>query len=342
MRGNPPEPGFVADLEFLENRDLDLSIRLGAMLGFNALLITIGTHPISASPGAPLSLDAPTQGMLVLFSLIVMTMPLMQVGLAFDREARAMAKDPVALAKLDEATRDSIIAHARSEAPDVEMRRQSADYAAVYRSGSYPEVTRVRAQEFLHQLQYVVFAGISILSMFLLGAWFVRAGVVHDPAAHAGLFRRMMIVGLVVGIPLALYAARLIGTASMFDMGWRGTAGMSLMFVASLVLCLGYVGALVTLWLAPATRSLVAVFAPAGRMALTNYIGHSVVFSTLFYGYGFGWYGQVSRLEQVALALALIAIQLVASAWWLNRYRYGPMEWVWRSATYGKWQPMRL
>lgn len=70
MRGDPPEPGFVADLEFLENRDLDLSVRLGAMLGFNALLITIGTHPISASPGAPLSLDAPTQPALVAASVI--------------------------------------------------------------------------------------------------------------------------------------------------------------------------------------------------------------------------------------------------------------------------------
>ena len=70
MRGNPPEPGFIADLEFLENRDLDLSIRLGAMLSFNALLITIGTHPVSASPGAPLSLDAPSQPLLTIISLI--------------------------------------------------------------------------------------------------------------------------------------------------------------------------------------------------------------------------------------------------------------------------------
>jgi hypothetical protein len=70
MRGDPPEPGFVADLEFLENRDLDLSIRLGAMLGFNALLITIGTHPISASPGAPLSLDAASQPVLTVASII--------------------------------------------------------------------------------------------------------------------------------------------------------------------------------------------------------------------------------------------------------------------------------
>lgn len=56
-----PAPGFVADLEYLENRDLDLSVRLGGMLAFNALLITIGTHPVSASPGAPLSLDAASQ-----------------------------------------------------------------------------------------------------------------------------------------------------------------------------------------------------------------------------------------------------------------------------------------
>lgn len=69
MRGDPPDPGFIADLEFLENRDLDLSIRLGAMLAFNALVITVGTHPVSASPGAPLSLDASRQTALTLLSL---------------------------------------------------------------------------------------------------------------------------------------------------------------------------------------------------------------------------------------------------------------------------------
>lgn len=69
MRGDPPDPGFIADLEFLENRDLDLSVRLGAMLAFNALVITIGTHPVSASPGAPLSVDAAAQPWLTLASL---------------------------------------------------------------------------------------------------------------------------------------------------------------------------------------------------------------------------------------------------------------------------------
>jgi hypothetical protein len=70
MRGDPPDPGFLADLEYLENRDLDLSVRLGALLAFNALAITIGTHPISASPGAPLSLDAASEPLLTMLSLL--------------------------------------------------------------------------------------------------------------------------------------------------------------------------------------------------------------------------------------------------------------------------------
>lgn len=69
MHGDSPGQGFVADLEFLENRDLDLSVRLGALLAFNALMITIGTHPVSASPGAPLSLDVAKQSWLVAASL---------------------------------------------------------------------------------------------------------------------------------------------------------------------------------------------------------------------------------------------------------------------------------
>lgn len=70
MRGDNPAPGFIADLEFLENRDLDLSVRIGGMLAFNALMVTIGTHPISASPGAPLSVDAASQPLLTIASLV--------------------------------------------------------------------------------------------------------------------------------------------------------------------------------------------------------------------------------------------------------------------------------
>ena len=70
MRGEPPDRGFIADLEYLENRDLDLSVRIGAMLAFNALAVMVGTYPVSSSPGAPLSLDAGSQSVLTALSLI--------------------------------------------------------------------------------------------------------------------------------------------------------------------------------------------------------------------------------------------------------------------------------
>jgi len=70
MRGDPLDQGFIADLEYLENRDLDLSVRIGAMLAFNALAIMVGTYPVSSSPGAPLSLNAVTQSALTVLSLV--------------------------------------------------------------------------------------------------------------------------------------------------------------------------------------------------------------------------------------------------------------------------------
>jgi hypothetical protein len=70
MRGDRPDADFIADLEYLENRDLDLSIRIGAMLAFNALAVMVGTYPVSSSPGAPLSLDAATRPLLTLLSLV--------------------------------------------------------------------------------------------------------------------------------------------------------------------------------------------------------------------------------------------------------------------------------
>lgn len=277
----------------------------------------------------------------VFFGLLLAMMCLMQVGLAFDTATRQMAADPAALAKLDEAARTRMIAHAKTDAPEVEIRRQVAEYAPVYASGTYREVTRVRTQEFVHSLAFLPFFFPSVLSMFLLGAWFVRSGTVTDPAAHAGLFRHLMQVGLGAGIPLALLASHLVGDGNPFTGGWRGFGGSMLMFVANLALCLGYIGALVMLWLSPSTRRWVSVFAPAGRMALTHYLMHAAVLSTLFYGYGFGWWGTVPRAHQAVLALVLYAAQLALSVWWLSRYRYGPMEWLWRSATYGRLQPMR-
>lgn len=94
MHGSPPDPAFAAELAWLQNRDLDLSVRLSALLAFNALAATIGTYPVSVSPGAPLSLDAATQPILTIANLIgvapigwssVLCLRALMVGEEFDR-----------------------------------------------------------------------------------------------------------------------------------------------------------------------------------------------------------------------------------------------------------------
>ena len=88
-------------------------------------------------------------------------------------------------------------------------------------------------------------------------------------------------------------------------------------------------------------RGLIEKFTAVGRMALTNYLMHSVILTTVFYGYGFGLYGTIPRFWQMGFVIAVILLQLYFSSWWLGRYRFGPVEWLWRSLTYWRSQPMR-
>ena len=76
-------------------------------------------------------------------------------------------------------------------------------------------------------------------------------------------------------------------------------------------------------------------------MALTNYLMQSVICTTIFYGHGFGLFGQVSRVQQALFVAGIWAVQIVLSSLWMSRFRFGPAEWVWRSLSYWRIQPMR-
>jgi uncharacterized protein len=89
---------------------------------------------------------------------------------------------------------------------------------------------------------------------------------------------------------------------------------------------------LVLAWHSPLRRALAALV-PAGRMTLTLYVGQSVVFAPIFYGYGLGLWDDLSNAETVLLGLAAFAAQMVFAALWFRHYRYGPLEWLWRAAT---------
>jgi uncharacterized protein len=110
----------------------------------------------------------------------------------------------------------------------------------------------------------------------------------------------------------------------------------------SIIVALGHVGAVMLIVQSGAMEWLMRRLAAVGRMALTNYLTHSLVCTTLFYGYGFGLYGTINRTGLAAIVLAIWTFQLIVSPIWLRYFRFGPAEWLWRSLTYWRIQPMRV
>ncbi len=112
--------------------------------------------------------------------------------------------------------------------------------------------------------------------------------------------------------------------------------------IGRMFVTLGYIGLFGVLVRLGFVKRIASYLAPVGRMALTNYVGQTVLSVLFFYGFGLGYYGYLERYELVWVFIAVIAIQLATSNLWLRHYRFGPLEWLWRSITYGSYQPMRL
>lgn len=213
--------------------------------------------------------------------------------------------------------------------------------AAVYRDGGFLEITRQRLDDF-HQLftGAVVFQIPMMLGVFLIGRWLVDTGKLADPLAHRGFFSALAVGGLLLG-GVGIGASLSLGIRfDLIEDVAESTMATALMALGSLPMALAYLALFAMLAAGPMRRSL-ALLAPAGRMALTHYLLQSVICSFIFYGYGLGLYGELERTAQVGIVLVVFAAQVAFSHWWLARFRFGPMEWLWRAGTYLQRPPFR-
>lgn len=173
-----------------------------------------------------------------------------------------------------------------------------------------------------------------VLAMFLIGFYIGRAGIARDLDAHAGLFRRVLTWGLLAGLPANAYLAWATEHVAYLP----GSAAGFLYVVAYAVgvpaLALAYAAGISLMARREGARRVLAVFAPVGRMALTNYLLQSVACAFVFYGIGFGLVGRVGPAHAALIALAIFALQVPLSRLWLGHFAYGPAEWVWRRLTY--------
>lgn len=206
---------------------------------------------------------------------------------------------------------------------------------AILSKGSYAEAFAFRAKEFSENWTNVAIFSVLINCMFLIGYWFVQSGIMRNTQAHLPKFKKMAVLGLPCGIGLGIAGSFITTSAVPGLENDPYMFAMALIYLGNLPACLGYVGLLVMMFHSTGVFSKVKLLAPYGRMALTNYLSQSVICSAIFYSYGLGYYG-MPRAHQVLVVLIVVLLQILFSHWWLSKFRYGPMEWLWRAITYWK------
>jgi uncharacterized protein len=217
---------------------------------------------------------------------------------------------------------------------------QAASEIRAYRGNWAGEMTfRAHDSVQMETIFFVTFTFWRVTGLMLAGMALLKLGV-FGAKRPASFYWKMIAVGFCIGIPITLY-----GTHRDFVTGWDFRHGFfygaQFNYWASLLVSLGWVGAIMlasrAVVLIPLTRRLAAV----GRTAFTNYIMHTMICTTIFYGHGFGLFGKVERIGQFAIVLAVWTLQLVISPIWLQHFLFGPLEWLWRSLTYLQWEPLR-
>ncbi|MBA6328879.1 DUF418 domain-containing protein [Colwellia sp. MB02u-6] len=186
------------------------------------------------------------------------------------------------------------------------------------------------------------FAFTMLLPIFILGYWLVSSSIMKHYQEHALAFKIMAYLGLGLGTVLEVAGLLVAQHPVANQVMLLQVVGEKLFFIGQFVMTAGYFGLIMALLTAQKWRKRLAIFIPMGRMALTNYIMHSVILSSIFYGYAGGYFGEISRAPQMLIAFAIVVLQLWFSRWWLNQYAFGPLEWLWRCLSYKKIQTMRL
>lgn len=222
-----------------------------------------------------------------------------------------------------------------------ERAQDKAEEIRTYTTGSYLDAVELRARHFPEKAAGDAGFAVVLVGMFLLGGWFVRSGVMQDTARHQPFFRKLALIALPVGIAMGLAGACIAMSHTPGDRhdGWNIARGLQML--GNLPACLGYVGLVVTLLHSRGFLSRIRVLAPMGRMALTNYLTQSLICTLFFYGYGLGHWG-MPRGQQVLFVAVVYAAQVAFSHWWLARFNYGPMEWLWRGFTYRQVPRLRI
>jgi uncharacterized protein len=206
---------------------------------------------------------------------------------------------------------------------------------AIFGQDSYAEIVGYRLASLpRNALLLVLQQGPGAFAMFLFGLYVGRRRILENVSPQVPSIRKWLPVVLVAA--LALNTVFVVG-----ELRERVRLEFVGLVLGAPLLCLSYMAGVILLLQDARWRNRFRSVAAVGRMALSNYLLQSAICTTIFYGYGAGLYGRVSSSVGFLVTMMICPLQLALSSWWLRRFRFGPVEWAWRSLTYMKWQPLR-
>ncbi len=235
------------------------------------------------------------------------------------------------------------------ERDEATTRTEREELVRVRREGTLGDNVAYNLQNFAGEysdpnpLNYLGYVGGEFV-MFLLGLYAGRRRIFENIRAHLPFIRKLLWWGLglgLVGISVHLTLTRVLPDPPPLPY-FAARVARLFRTVGAPAFSLFYASAIVLLVQRETWKRLLAPLGAVGRMPLTNYLLHTVIHVAIFYGVGLGLYAKIPPAATVGVTLIMYASMILLSVWWMKRFRFGPAEWLWRTLTYGKLQPMRV
>ncbi len=208
-------------------------------------------------------------------------------------------------------------------------------------TGSYRDLYEDRTSRYLNDLVTYLFFGIwDVLIFMFLGMAFFKMGILTGQAP-VKTYLWMTVIGLGVGLTISYFRLQQMVDANFNWYDYTKQISFSSYELSRTFRSIGLLGLIMLLYKSGWFKWLLALLRPVGQMAFTNYLMQSLLCGLFFYGVGFGMFGQLARHEIYYVVGAVWLLQIIYSNIWLHFYRFGPLEWAWRSLTYWKKQPFR-
>lgn len=220
------------------------------------------------------------------------------------------------------------------------LEKQAQISLQVYSQGSFTEILQQRLSDFSFVLGNMFVMSPQVMAMFLLGTYAARQRLIQDINVNGPLLRKVWLCSLIVGIPFIFL--QFTGKYNLLGMSFMVSQFNYLTgtVIGGAAFCFLYITTIIFILQKPGWFGILAPLGDVGRMALTNYLLQSVIATTVFYGYGLGLFGRVGPAWGIVLTILIFTLQVYFSRYWMKKYHFGPMEWLWRTLTYGKLQPL--